>query len=119
MAREDFTKQLENLGYDARDDGDGKVSFPYTIPLGKFEGKEIRLGFQVPDDFNLSAPSGPHITPELLPGKSGGEHPSGGINPSPFGEGWQYWSRPMNHWSKTKRTVKDVMAHVRHLFDTQ
>jgi hypothetical protein len=118
-AMPEFINQLKSLGFEVQDHGDGKVSIPYVIPTGKFADKSIRLGFQIPNDFNLTPPSGPHITPELLPRLSGGTHPSGGINESPFGPGWQYWSRPMQHWAQTTRTVKDLLAHVRHLFDTQ
>lgn len=119
MPRADFIEQLKTLRLEVQDHGDGKVSFPYKIPCGKFAGQEIRLGFIVPDDFSLNPPSGPHVMPELLPRQQGGVHPSGGIHESQFGQGWQYWSRPLKHWAQTARTVKDVMAHVRHLFDTQ
>ena len=119
MARSDFVEQLNTLGYELEDHGDGKVSIPYVIPTGKFADKSVRLGFAIPEDFPLTPPSGPHINPELLPRVAGGIHPNGGIHESPFGPGWQYWSRPMNHWAQTKRAVKDVLAHVRHLFDTQ
>lgn len=119
MAKSDFIDQLKGLGYELQDHGEGKMSFPYLVPCGKFEGQSIRLGFVVPEDFNITPPSGPHISPEILPRKDGGAHPDGAVTASPFGEGWQYWSRPLSHWAQTKRTVKDVMAHVRHLFDTQ
>lgn len=120
MALSDFADQLRALNYEVTDHGDGKVSFPWVIPVGRFAGKEIRLGFLVPSDFNLSSPSGPHVTPELLPRNAQGtNHPNEGIHASGFGPDWQYWSRPLPHWTSTERTVKDVMAHVRHLFDTQ
>lgn len=119
MAQADFAEQLKTMGHEVQDHGDSKVSIPYVVPLGKFAGREIRLGFVVPGDFNITPPSGPHVSPELLPRVSGGTHPSGGIHESPFGGGWQYWSRPLSHWAQTNRTVKDVLAHVRHLFDTQ
>lgn len=119
MSRADFFEQLKSVVGEVEDLGDGKVAFTYTILTGNFAGKTIRLGFQVPEDFPLSSPSGPHISPRLLPNQSGGTHPSGGIHDSPtFGPDWHYWSRPMPNWASTKRTAKDVMAHVRHLFDT-
>ena len=119
MAYADFVAQLRQLGYAVEELGDGKVAFPYLVPSGRFSGEQIKLGFVVLGDFPLTAPSGPHISPRLLPVQSGGVHPSGGIHDSPFGPEWQYCSRPIRHWSYTKRTVKDVMAHIRHLFDTQ
>jgi hypothetical protein len=119
MASQDFTEQLKELGVEAKDLGDGKVSFEYIIPTGRFAGHNINLGFIVPNDFSLTPPSGLHVSPRLLPLQPGGSHPSGGIHESPFGPDWEYWSRPIPHWKTTRRTVRDVMAHVRHLFDTQ
>ena len=120
MAQSDFAEQLKQLRYQVTDLGDGKLYIPYKIETGRFADQEIKLGFIVPGDFSLSSPSGIHISPRLLPLKSGGVHPDGGINESPqFGSEWQYWSRPISHWNETKRTVRDVLAHVRRLFDTQ
>lgn len=114
-----FAAQLAELGYRVEDRGDGKVCFPYTIPVGKYAGKEVMLGFVVPLDFPLTPPGGPHFAPHLLPiSQTSGVHPSAGIHPSPFGEGWQYWSRPLQHWNSTKKTVSVVMAHVLHLLET-
>jgi len=119
MSRADFIEQLKALVGEVEDFSDGRVAFPYTILSGSFAGKQIKLGFQVPEDFSVTPPSGPHISPRLLPNQSGGEHPRGGIHDSPaFGPDWHYWSRPIPNWTSTKRTVKDVLAHVRHLFDT-
>ncbi len=56
MARKDFIDQLRALGYDPQEFGDNKVAFLYTIPVGKFGGKEIMLGFVVGEDFNLNPP---------------------------------------------------------------
>jgi hypothetical protein len=118
MARTDFINQLKELGYAVEELGDGKVAIPYSVQTGRFAGQAIKLGFIVSEDFNLNPPSGPHVSPRLLPIKSGGVHPDGGIHDSPFGPDWQYWSRPINHWGNTQRTVKDVLAHLRRLFDT-
>jgi len=120
MAAADFVDQLKSLGFDVTEHGDGKVSVRYVVESGKFVGTSIRLGFAIPGDFPLNPPSGPHISPRLLPmNNQGGPHPTHGIHDSPFGADWQYWSRPMPNWADTKRSVRDVMAHVRHLFDTQ
>jgi hypothetical protein len=119
MARSDFMAQLKALGYKVEDRGEGKVCFPFTVPLGKHAGKETMLGFVVQDDFPLNPPGGPHFSPYLLPiNTNGGPHPLASIHPSPFGEGWQYWSRPLQHWGKTKKTVKDVLAHILRLLET-
>ena len=116
-----FVDGLRAAGYVVEERGDNRVSFPYTIPIGKFAGRVIELGFVAPGDFPANPPSGPHLRPHLLPiTNGGGSHPSGGVHPSgPFGDGWQYWSRPLNHWGSTTKTVKDVLRHIHHLFATQ
>jgi hypothetical protein len=120
MPYQDFVNGLRELGYGVEERGANRVTFPFRIETGKFAGKEIEIGYEVPGDFNLQAPSGPHIKPQLLPiTNGGGTHPTGGVHPSPFGPEWEYWSRPINHWANTKRTVKDVIAHLKKLFDTQ
>lgn len=120
MAYQDFVSGLRTGGYGVRELGGNRVTFPYVVPTGRFAGTEIDLGFDVPADFPLTPPGGPHVSPRLLPiTNGGGSHPSGGVHTSPFGETFEYWSRPLSHWPSTKRTVKDVMAHIRHLFDTQ
>ena len=120
MAQEDFVAQLKELGYQPEPLPEGRVAFPYLVPCGKFAGQQIRLGFAIPPDFSLSSPSGPHMSPRLLPlNPVQGEHPLAGVHTSPFGDEWEYWSRPMPNWSSTSKKVRDVMAHVRRLFDTQ
>lgn len=120
MPKAEFVKELRELGYQVEElDGD-KIVFPYEIPCGRLAEQKIKLGFIAPGDFPLTPPSGPHVSPRLLPiNPSSGTHPNCGIQESPqFGADWQYWSRPLNHWAQTKRQAKDVMAHIRHLFDT-
>jgi len=121
MPAEEFAKQLGEMGYEVTVYSDGRVSFPYTVENGKFEGQEITLGFAVPPDFPLNPPTGPHLKPRLLPiNTAQGPHPTHGVHESPqFGAEWQYWSRPLQHWANTQRTVADVMRHVRCLFEKQ
>jgi hypothetical protein len=117
MSGQNFIDELKALGHDVQV-RDNLVSFPYVIPLGRFQGQSITLGFDVPADYPLTCPGGPHMTPRLLPMNSAGEHPSGKILDSgPFGAGWQYWSRPFEIWGKTQKNAKEYMAHIRHLFD--
>ena len=119
MPRQDFIDQLRLEGYEPQELGENRVAFPYRIPLGKFAGQEIRLGFAVNDDFPANPPSGPHVSPRLLPLNSTNVHPAGGIHDSPFGGEWEYWSRPFPGWNETDRSVRAYMAHIRHLFHTQ
>lgn len=120
MGKEIFIKQLKDLGYVVDDYGDDKISFPYEISIGRFKGTIVVLGFQVPGDFPLSPPSGPHIKPHLLPvNPNAPAHPVRVHESSPFGSEWQYWSRPFQKWAETTRTAKDYMRYIRHLFETQ
>jgi Prokaryotic E2 family E len=120
VAAQDFIQQLKELGYEVEDRGDGKVAFPYKVPVGRFTDKLIVLGFIVPSDFPLTPPSGPHVSPCLVTPDGSSQHPAGGVqNKSPFGAGWQYWSRPCPGWSRTARDARAYMAYIRKLFDTQ
>ena len=118
--RSDFVKGLQDLGYEVADHGEGRLAFPYAVEVGRFAGQTIQLGFIVGDDFPAVPPSGPHLSPQLLPMNTGTNvHPHGGIHSSPFGEGWEYWSRPFADWAKGDRCVRAYMAFVRRLFHTQ
>lgn len=121
MARADFIEQLRKLGYSPREMGGNRLAFDYTISVGKFAGREIQLGFAVANDFPLNPPSGPNISPHLLPiNPKGKQHPSGGIHANRgFDDDWQYWSRPFPNWAATDKTVKTYLAFIRHLFETQ
>jgi hypothetical protein len=119
MARQDFISQLSDLGHKVQDLGDNKIAFPYIIPLGRLANQEIKLGFLCSDDFPANPPSGPHVFPRLLPlNPQAGSHPDCGINESPFGPEWEYWSRPFPEWGRTDHKVRTYMAFIRHLFET-
>lgn len=122
MAQQDFIDQLNALGFTPHEQtGSNKAQFEYTVPIGKFVGQKILLGFLVPDDFPANPPSGPHISPRLLPinTQPNTPHPAGGVHESDFGRDWEYWSRPIHNWANTDHTVRTYMAHIRHLFETQ
>jgi hypothetical protein len=120
MAQSDFIDQLKSLGLDVQDAGDGKFAVPYVILLGPRRGTEVKLGFLNLGDFPAVPPACLHISPGFLAiNTTGGAHPNASIHLSPkFGNDWQYWSRPIHHWASTKRTARDVLAHINHLFDT-
>ena len=119
MARPEFIEALKLSVGEVQDYGNGKVSFTYIPEIGRCAGQVFQVGYEVPVDFPLSSPSGPHVSPRILPNQSGGTHPTGGIHDSPlFGATWHYWSRPMHHWAQTSRSVNDVLAHLRKLFAT-
>ena len=120
MAAQDFVNQLRQLGHLVAELGAGRISFPYVVESGKFVDQPVELGFVLSGDFPVNPPSCLRVSPRLLPIASGGSHPAGAVQVcDDFGPNWEYWSRPLSHWAKTDRTARAVMAHVRHLFDTQ
>jgi hypothetical protein len=120
MAYQDFIVGLTQMGYTPRELGPGRVAINYTIPAGRFAGKEIALAFKVGNDFPANPPGGPVVSPRLLPiHPKNDPHPDGGVHEAPeFGAEWEYWSRPHNTWPKTDRSVKAYMLHVQSLFAT-
>jgi hypothetical protein len=123
-----FIQGLVALGYQpgALSRMSDHIAIDYVVESGRFAGKRVQLGFIVPVDFPLSAPSGPHVSPHIHPIIAGGEHPTGGIHQSqaaPFqdalGGNWQYWSRPFPRWHTSKKTVAAYMAHIWRLWDSQ
>jgi hypothetical protein len=120
MGPQDFITQLRALGHEVAEKDNNRIVFPYTVPVGKYEGQTLTLGFVVPSDFPATPPSGPHVSPRVLPLNSQGDHPGGRIHKSDqFGEGWEYWSRPFPGWKNTDRTAREYMAFIRKLFLTQ
>jgi hypothetical protein len=122
-----FIDGLRTLGYEPTQvpDRPDCVVIDYTVLTGKFVGRKVKLGFIVPQDFPMQAPTGPHVSPEIHPINSQGPHPTGHVHKThakPFevlGGGWQYWSRPHLNWAKSKRNVAAYMAHIWQLWDSQ
>lgn len=130
MAAADFVAELRELGCSvdtaspAALDGMVVARFPYTIPVGSRRGEKITLGFVVAKDYPLTCPSGPFMTPFVLPLNTASEPPYGGVHAADsiqpnagFGPDWQYWSRPFQGWADTDRTARAYMRHIKRLFD--
>lgn len=116
--REEFERQLRELEYapDASQSGN-RVVFEYVVPDGKFKGRTVNLGFDVPAEFPRTPPPGPHVSPALLPmNPSAQDHPTK-TAPSPFGNDWQYWSRPCKGW-RGREGVAEYLVFIDHLFRT-
>ena len=114
-----FVAELQALGFEPAQSGNGHVIFGYEIEVGSQTGKQCRLGFVVPPDFPLQPPTGIHVAPHVHAIQQAESHPTGGIHASPLGADFQYWSRPFIDWQNTKRRVADYMAFVRQLWATQ
>lgn len=115
--------ELEALGYEV-EVTDPFVIIDYTIDIGPLDGTEIRLGLDG-SGHPYSPPSGPFISPWLLPlrpdgspSPRGGVHDARGRNFPLAADGtWQYWSRPFNEWAQHGRTAAAYLdVHMRRLF---
>jgi hypothetical protein len=118
----EFAEELECLGYEV-EVVDGFVIFDYMIDIGPLDGLEIRVGLDGRGHPH-SPPSGPFVSPWLLPlrpdaspAPRGGVHDARGREfPVTAGE-WQYWSRPFQEWAQHGRTVQSYLdVHLRRLF---
>jgi hypothetical protein len=124
---EHFCAGLVALGFVPEVEGDF-VRFGYLVPIGVRRGEEVRLAFRVPPDWPANPPTGPFVSPRLLPINPTCErgrpwdsvHEAAGQGmPDPDGD-WQYWSRPFPQvpgWAATDRSVRTYMAHIKTLFD--
>lgn len=117
MGRDKFKEGLEALGHTVELKDPDIVVIPFVIGEGRFAGQQIKLGFQVPQDFEMTPPGGPHISPRLIPINTGAPDHARAAESAPFGAEWQYLSRPFDQWA-LKRTVKRYMEYVAHLLNT-
>jgi hypothetical protein len=120
--RDDFIKQFQELGFQIHVPNPEFIAFPFTVPVGRFAGTTITLAIRINGSMPMHPPTGPHISPRLLPLHPGNDlpHPAGGVHESrDLGDNWQYWSRPFKDWDKTDRSAKTYMAHINNLFASQ
>jgi hypothetical protein len=126
LGPEEFHKQLHAMGRQPTLHEGGKITLPFTVPVGKFGGSAVVLGFAVAPNFPFECPTGPHVSPQLLPLHPGNDigHPGGGVHPSDefarlIGGDCQYWSRPFPGWSATDKSVRTYLAFINSLFLNQ
>lgn len=117
-AAEKFKAGLTALGYAVDEPLPGWCAVEYAIARGRFGGQIVKLAFEVPSDFELTPPHGPHMKPILFPVNQGASEHSKRMHPSPLGVEWGHLSRPFPNWPNTKRTVKEYMRWVTHLFES-
>ena len=60
MGYQDFLNGLKELGFDVQEHGGNRVTFRYAVEVGKFAGKEITVGYDVPGDFPANPPEANH-----------------------------------------------------------
>lgn len=110
MTEQIFKEFLEKkeIPFEEKDMGDKKIFLvEYPIPFGKYVGRIVNVGFPIPKDFPNSAPYGLHIKKdhnfeESIPKQ----------NPSPLGEGWEFWSRGIKWDNPQQRTAQYFFDHV-------
>ncbi len=124
MGRGAFIAGLRELGYavELLDPEGERVAVDYSVETGRFAGREVRIGLEVPTDFPATPPGGPHVSPMIHGGTAvGSTHPTSNISASPnFGAAWEYWSRPFPNWqAEPRKTVATYMAHIWRLWDSQ
>lgn len=102
-----FVAALTAYGYTITEQ-DGYALFSYTVEVGRRAGEQVEIGLQIPGDWPLSPPPGPHISPPL-------GHPGGAVIGSPLGAAWEYWSRPAPNWA-SDRSMRAYLRHLRTLF---
>lgn len=102
-----FLAALAAAGYTAMEK-DGHAVFTYTVEVGSLAGREISIGLQIPGDWPITPPPGPHVSPRL-------GHPDGAVHGSPLGDDWEYWSRPDDLWPD-ERSMRAYLRHLRTLF---
>ena len=118
---EAFVMGLRAQGYQPEiiDAGNRRLAFNYVVETGIHKGKSFKLGFDIPPDFPLTPPAGPHVNAILHQAGQSGAHPKANVSDSNFGSEWQYWSRPFPDWGPSKKTVATYMAHIFRLWDSQ
>ncbi|MDX6438994.1 MAG: hypothetical protein QOF45_1577 [Gaiellaceae bacterium] len=121
---ENFVAQLRALGYEPEVRHEQFVVFDYEVPVGKHSGDIVKIALQVPGDWPMSPPSGPFVSPRLLPinGATGLGRPWDAVHTAhdrglADAEGvWEYWSRPYHAWPNTDRSAKAYLRHLLTLF---
>ena len=122
FGKDAFTEGLEQLGYTVENLEGNRVSIPFSVTAGRFSGHSIWVGIDVPPDFAVTCPTGPHIRPRLIPINAGGQGNDRAAE-SPFGAEWEYFSRPFGDsqqkaWQRTQRDVKTYLWHVRRILES-
>ena len=116
--REEFARQLRELGIEPTQHEASQLVFPYDIEIGRFASTAARIGLDVPPDFPRTPPGGPHVSPRLIAERGATPGGQGGSNGSAFGNDFEYWSRPYSGWGRDGQNVRAYLAHLRRLFHT-
>ena len=121
FGKEAFKVGLEELGHTVEDRGDSRVSFKYRIGAGRFKDREVSIGVEVPPDFNVTCPTGPHLSPRLILINPSGAGNDRAMESPNFGPEWEYLSRPFGEqqlgWGRTSRDVRAYLRHIKRIVE--
>lgn len=119
QGKDKFIEELESAGYTVESLDGSKIAFEYAVINGKFKDRKIKIGLEIPTDFNITCPTGPHLSPRLIDLNPNGIGNDRAVE-SPFGAEWEYLSRPYpdNGWPRTNRKVKAYLLFVKHIIET-
>jgi hypothetical protein len=118
-----LAEELEALGYEVQIVRSFAI-LDYEVDIGPLDGTIIKLALDG-SGHPHSPPSGPYVSPWLLPLRpDGSPAPLGGVHdarqrdfPTEIAGEWQYWSRPFNEWTAQGRSAKAYLdVHLRRLF---
>jgi hypothetical protein len=124
VGKEAYIDGLKQLGYkpeELKEPGENRVAFSYVIREGRFKDRTVLVGVEVPPDFPVTCPTGPHISEKLIPMNPNGTGNDKAVD-SPFGTDWMYLSRPLDvgneGWNRTTKEVKAYIKHVKRILET-
>lgn len=118
-----FAEELGQLDIPAEVLAGRFVVFSYEVDVGPLDGTVLHVALE-PTDHPRTPPTGPFVSPRLLPIRpEGSKAPYDGVHeaagrgfPDPDGV-WEYWSRPFNEWAEWGRTARSYLEiHLRRLF---
>ena len=120
FGKDAFAAGLKELGYSPEDLGNNRLAFAYTVAGGRFKGQAVKVGLEIPPDFQATCPTGPHILPRLIPINTNGG-PNNRAADSSFGAEWEYLSRPFvdgtDGWNRTRKDVKAYLRHIQRVLE--
>ena len=120
--KEKFIDELKQLNFNPESKDGNRVAFNYSIKDGRFKDQAIQIGLEIPQDYPVNPPPGPHITPALIPVNGTSTDNAKAVTSPAFGNDWLYLSRPFRDnqagWNRTHRDARSYLKHIKNILDT-
>jgi len=120
---ERLIKELLALGHEAElvtatDGNRFAVISNFVVPLGRFAGREIDLGFLGTADFPISVASSIHVraNPQLYE-KTDSVANVRNITDSALGPEWRYWSKNLGWNGNGEKSARHLMTIINGVFE--